>query len=66
MVVQKVYRDLELNKQEREREEKKLGIKKRIKLEFENTDPPKEKQMNGAVEGTYNEYFFYLYWVSSR
>lgn len=43
MVVNRVYLDMEINKEEREKEEKKLGIKKRIKLEFDRINPPKEK-----------------------
>lgn len=34
MVVNKIYKDLEINKEEREREEKKLGIKRRVILQF--------------------------------
>jgi len=43
MVVNKVYLEMEINKEEREREEKKLGIKKKIKLEYESYNPPREK-----------------------
>jgi hypothetical protein len=54
MIVNKIYTELEVNKEEREREEKKLGIKKRIRLEYERTNPAKDKEFNGAVEGRQN------------
>ena len=64
MVVNRIYLEMEINKEEREREEKKLGLKKRIKLEYESYNPPKEKESTGAVEGQQNNYFYNVYWVS--
>jgi len=52
---------MEVNKEEREREEAKLGIKRKIVLQYEKVGNLKD--LNGAVEGTNNEYFFNAYWV---
>lgn len=53
---------MEINKKDREEEEAKLGIKKRVILEFENKNSTL-KEMNGAVEGTNNLYQFNVNWV---
>jgi len=66
MVVNKIYKDLEINKEEREREEKKLGLKRKVVLQFENSKNSVLKDLNGAVEGTNNEYFYYVYWVTPK
>ena len=49
LLVNKVYAGVEINKQDREAEEAKLGIKKRIILEFENSKNSTLKELNGAV-----------------
>jgi antiviral helicase SKI2 len=61
MVVNRIYTEMEVNKEEREREEAKLGIKRKIVLQYEKVGNLKD--LNGAVEGTNNEYFFNAYWV---
>lgn len=62
LVVNKIYLDVEINKEEREREEARLGIKRKLVLQFENAGVAK-KDHKGAVEGTDNEYQYNVYWV---
>jgi hypothetical protein len=64
LLVNKVYAGVEINKEDRAAEEAKLGIKKRIILEFENNKTSALKDLNGAVEGTNNLYQFNVHWVT--
>lgn len=35
-------------------------------MQFENSKNSVLKDFNGAVEGTNNEYFYYVYWVTPK
>ena len=68
MVVNKQMIDVEINREDREKMEKQLGIKKRVILEYDedrSSNYNRNKFYKGEVPGTKNQYNYQVYWVAS-
>ena len=66
MTVVKMNLEVELDKEDRERNEKEQGIKKKVVLEYEEEAKGNNLRWNnGAVPGTNNAYFYYVHYISA-